>query len=163
MIRNFQWVGIFAMLGLLFCTGCFQSELMLGEEVVVERQSRKVPKWVLVPLKKDRKYYYFVGQDKSQDQDPKFAYQMALASVSAFASTKVTALYEKSQDEGQIQIRDTNKKSVIKTFSESLLSGVIHQRTYWEKVNKLTPTGVVSYYRMYVLVAVPKELVDSVE
>ena len=142
---------------------CREKPLVLGQERIIEESEKKPPKWVLQPKTKDRKYYYFVGTDDSVDNNDRFAYQDAVAQVGMFISTKTNSLFKNTQTEIDVKKVDRLKETIIENVSQSSIKGVEKRDRYWEKYEKLTEDGIIYFYRMHVLVRVPKKSIKTME
>ena len=138
---------------------------------------KKFPDWVKMTanpadiedseaiLKADKgKVYVFVttSQGKSLDGVQSWAKNFNMAAdIASMVSTRVQSTFagaaagDKDKLEGYME-------QVVKTMSSATYSGARRRSEYWARIRETTPDGKVSdYYEYYLLVTIPKDVLDS--
>lgn len=56
---------------------------------------------------------------------------------------------------------DSLKQEMIQNISKSSIQGAEEKEIYWEKIEKVTPTGLSYFYQVYSLVQVPVSVIED--
>lgn len=157
MIKRYGSVLGVAMIALSVLHGCAAPEEYVGMEVVVETSQKKVPKWVKMPPKPSRKYYYFVGQEDGKTRSDVYAYQRAIAEISSFLNTRAETLYSQKETSDGLNTLSKYREDYIKTMSNASIRGALRKDRYMEKIKKTVANGHDRFFRYHVLVAISKK------
>jgi hypothetical protein len=157
-------VIIVMVIALLAVVGCATTpKRQVGSEAVVEKSATKIPEWVFKVPEDTEEYMYFRGirtNATSLEAANDDARRNALTQVLEMINTKGMVDYtsvrmEKGPQEAPIVERIV--QDGLKILSENVTKGVREKEVYWEKVERLTETGVLYFYNAYVLITLPKE------
>ncbi|MEK9657093.1 MAG: hypothetical protein VW378_01820 [bacterium] len=146
-------------------TACGKKESakpMIGQERVVEQSRAAKPGWLYIRPNPDASNLYFVGDDTARNiSGVRDAYQVALSKVSFYINSKVDAGYKRIENNLDNDTANTLKQEMIQNVAKTSIQGAKEKEVYWEKVEKITQSGINYYYRVYSLVAVPKNIIQE--
>eukprot|EP01047_Picozoa_sp_COSAG01_P016064 COSAG01_NODE_814_length_13398_cov_4.254230_7_plen_208_part_00 len=168
MINNKKLILLSAVVSILLMSGCGKKDApvsakpMIGQEKTVSQSQPNTPSWIVRRPEADDKNLYFVGDDTAKNiSGVRDAYQVALSKISFYINAKVDAGYKRIESNLDNDTANTLKQEMIQNVAQSSIQGAKEKEIYWEKVEKVTATGLSYYYQVYSLVAVPKTVIQD--
>jgi multidrug efflux pump subunit AcrB len=147
----------------LFIIGC-TSVGPIGSERVVERNPSSTPDWAItIPETEDGMHFFraFKTNALTLEDGLTDARQNAVGQVISFISAAGMEDYNKARVEiGMAESREdvgTVIKDGLRILAKNVARGVKEVSSYYEKVERITSTGVKYYYNIYILVRYPDE------
>ncbi len=151
---------IMAVLILPMCAG---TKKVVGSQTLIEKSGDR-PDWLTEIPENKKGMMYFRGIKTNAatiDGGINDARQHAYQQIAEFINTEVNVDYERARVEYGIPKDDKDIGSVVRdaiiSLAREVVKGAREKQSYWEKYEETTPTGVRTFYNIYMLVQLSEE------
>jgi len=139
------------------------SEPVIGQERVVERSAKERPEWIEMPSFEEGGMLYFSGgvRDRaSYSLGLRQAKAEAIKNLAEGIQARVRTEFTEAIQGSNINESDLGEfvQDAVGIITDNLnIQGLVPKENYWEKVEKVTATGVEYKYNCFCLLAISKK------
>ena len=152
---------VISLFSILYLVGCASSK-EIGNETIIQESGDK-PEWISTPTSSNENFIFVTGE-LTKAKDRSFGMNQAYADG---VRKLMNTMQNDVKTQSSLALRGNNvDEDDVGRFSEFAVAwisdtykvaGVKNPKTYWEKVEVKTPTGVKYFYNCYSLLQISKK------
>lgn len=154
---------LIVIMSVLILPVCAGTKKVVGSQTLIEKSGDK-PDWLTEIPENKKGMMYFRGLKTNAatlDGGINDARQHAFQQIAEFINTEVNVDYERARVEYGIPRDDKDIGSVVRdtviSLAREVVKGAREKQSYWERYEEVTPTGVRTFYNVYMLVQLSEE------